>query len=358
MRFDNTYVAVAAGSIAVPGATTDIGSGQAWCPGSSGPSPFVVIEVDSTGTVFATEIGDGSDPTDEFNPSTAGRIPLAVVTRRNHAHESPTPSPGPCPIVFDNTVCTICHSRASTLDLDSGAHVAVTLSADLAANLLGLSVQELTLDSQAVNIVFAGPAAGVAAAPAFRGLVVADIPDLSGTYSILAHTHAAYLNKDGTVALTGNWNPGAFIIGNYDFTARPGTLYVGDANSGWTLEAGGPCLTFDSGLDFLGYVRASNTFTFAIGGVSYLQLETTGLLVDHILELAAGHGVEVDGCLIKDGRAALALGLRTTTGPTDLIVGAVVDGEYLMRVGATIVSGAPGGGGGDDVLALAYAAAL
>jgi len=167
-----------------------------------------------------------------------------------------------------------------------------------------------------------------------------------------------FLKKDGTTPLTGQWNPGAFVIGNYDFTAKPGTLYVGDVNFELYLEAGGPVMIVDSGLDFMGYVRASNTFTFAIGGVSYLQLETTGLLVDHILELAAGHGVEVDGCLIKDGRAALALGLRTTTGPTDLIVGAVVDGEYLMRVGATIVSGAPGGGGGDDVLALAYAAAL
>jgi len=36
--------------------------------------------------------------------------------------------------------------------------------------------------------------------------------------------------------------------------------------------------------------------------------------------------------------------LRTTTGPTDLAVGAIADGEFLKRVGATIVSGAVSGG--------------
>lgn len=38
--------------------------------------------------------------------------------------------------------------------------------------------------------------------------------------------------------------------------------------------------------------------------------------------------------------------ITTTTGPTSLVVGAVADGEFLKRVGATIVGAAPGGGGG------------
>jgi len=70
-----------------------------------------------------------------------------------------------------------------------------------------------------------------------------------------------------------------------------------------------------------------------------------GLVADTVAELTPTAGVTVDGCLIKDGRAALALGLRETSGPTDLVVGAVADGEYLKRVGATIVSGVPAGGG-------------
>jgi hypothetical protein len=63
-----------------------------------------------------------------------------------------------------------------------GGHDAVTLSTDLGNNLLGLSTQQLTLDNQTANYVFAGPATGEAAAPTFRALVSGDIPDLSGTY--------------------------------------------------------------------------------------------------------------------------------------------------------------------------------
>jgi len=57
---------------------------------------------------------------------------------------------------------------------------AVTLSTDLGNNLLGLSTQELTIDNQTANYVFAGPASGSAAAPAFRLLTDDDIPELSG----------------------------------------------------------------------------------------------------------------------------------------------------------------------------------
>jgi hypothetical protein len=39
-----------------------------------------------------------------------------------------------------------------------------------------------------------------------------------------------------------------------------------------------------------------------------------------------------------------ARGLRETTGPTTLALGAVADGEFLRRVGATVVGAAPGAG--------------
>lgn len=69
---------------------------------------------------------------------------------------------------------------------DSELHAAVTLGTD-ADVLLGLSTQQLTLDAQNANIVFAGPASGGAADPTFRALVDDDIPNdititnLSGT---------------------------------------------------------------------------------------------------------------------------------------------------------------------------------
>lgn len=69
---------------------------------------------------------------------------------------------------------------------DSELHNAVTLASD-ADVLLGLSTQQLTLDAQSANVVFAGPASGGAADPTFRALVDDDVPDnititnLSGT---------------------------------------------------------------------------------------------------------------------------------------------------------------------------------
>ena len=41
-----------------------------------------------------------------------------------------------------------------------------------------------------------------------------------------------------------------------------------------------------------------------------------------------------------------ARGVRETAGPTTLTVGAIVDGEFLKRVGSTIVSAEAGGGSG------------
>lgn len=66
----------------------------------------------------------------------------------------------------------------SKLALTNPTHAAVTLDAN-ADTLLSLSTQELGLDTQLANLVFAGAATGGAAVPAFRALVAADIPSLS-----------------------------------------------------------------------------------------------------------------------------------------------------------------------------------
>jgi len=83
------------------------------------------------------------------------------------------------------------------------AHDAVTLSTDLGTNLLGLSTQQLTLDNQNANVIFAGPSTGEAAAPTFRSMVAADVPTLNqnttGTAANLSGTPAL---PNGTTATT------------------------------------------------------------------------------------------------------------------------------------------------------------
>jgi len=71
---------------------------------------------------------------------------------------------------------------AVSWDTPTGAaHDAVSLAAS-ATPILGLSTQELSFDTQTANYVLAGPTTGAAAAPTFRALVAADIPDISATY--------------------------------------------------------------------------------------------------------------------------------------------------------------------------------
>lgn len=88
----------------------------------------------------------------------------------------------------------------------AGGHDAVTLDAN-ADTLLSLSTQELGLDTQVANKIFAGPDSGADAVPTFRALVAADIPDLSGTYmavgSVTQYTDEMAQDAVGGVIGTG-----------------------------------------------------------------------------------------------------------------------------------------------------------
>jgi len=65
-------------------------------------------------------------------------------------------------------------------------HNAVTLNA-AADTLLGLSTQQITLDTQAANTVLAGPATGAAATPTFRAIDPADFPTTGELGVVLAN---------------------------------------------------------------------------------------------------------------------------------------------------------------------------
>jgi len=68
-------------------------------------------------------------------------------------------------------------------------HVELTLAADL-ASILGISAsQELSLDTQAANVIFAGPTTGADADPTFRAMVAADLPA-----SVVETTDANYVD--------------------------------------------------------------------------------------------------------------------------------------------------------------------
>lgn len=112
-------------------------------------------------------------------------------------------------------------SSAPTWATPSGAaHDAVTLSTDLGNNLLGLSTQQLTLDNQNANIVFAGPSTGSAAAPSFRSLVDDDIPD-----TITASNYVAKSLYDAYTILYADTDntPAALTVGSSTIVGRQST---------------------------------------------------------------------------------------------------------------------------------------
>jgi hypothetical protein len=107
---------------------------------------------------------------------------------------------------------------------------AVSLSATLDSNLLSNTAGELGLDTQNANIVFAGPSSGGAAAPSFRSLVSADIPNNAANTT----GTAAGLTNAGTITFTGDviggTTPTYTSGGNLSIamTIQPSSVGLGD----------------------------------------------------------------------------------------------------------------------------------
>jgi len=123
------------------------------------------------------------------------------------------------------------HAQLSGVTSDQH-HNAITLHATLAANLLGLSTQELTLDNQDANLIFAGPNAGGTAAPTFRSLVAADIP----AHDILSAQHGD--------TLAAGVSRGSIIVGNA--TPKWAELTIGAANT--HLESDGADIAWQANI--------------------------------------------------------------------------------------------------------------
>lgn len=141
-----------------PTATPAVGS-IIYVPAAGGGWAELVITVPGTANfqnVVATNTGDTTiaykqhyDDTNPAQVSDSAATPgtSVISARRDHVHLA-----------------------------SAASHAAVTLDAD-AAVLLDLSTQEIGLDTQSANTVFAGPTTGAANEPTFRALVDDDLPD-------------------------------------------------------------------------------------------------------------------------------------------------------------------------------------
>lgn len=172
-------------------------------------------------------------------------------------------------LVGNNMVVT---NTGDTNAGDDGTVTSVALTAPTAVfDVAGSPVTNsgtlaLSFDNQAANTLFAGPSSGGAAAPAFRAMVTADIPDAAVTMAKIAQAGATsgqviswngtawapatvasavnIYNTDGT--LTGNrtLTGGSFNltitgVGAYDVSSSGAQTYTAAGSSAMSFTAGG-----------------------------------------------------------------------------------------------------------------------
>lgn len=158
--------------------------------------------------------------------------------------------------------------------------------------------------------------------------IVEDI-HLKGGYQTVADTTA----RD---AIAANMRKVGMLV----YTIATTELWVlgpGITNGDWTLSVSGVALTATAPADV--------TKAAAAVGVA-----TDAARADHKHDITTAAPTTGIGAANSEGSASTLArsdhshALRTATGPTDLAIGAITDGEFLKRVGAAIVSAAISGG--------------
>jgi len=116
-------------------------------------------------------------------------------------------------------------------------------------------------------------------------------------------------------------------------TAQLWVLYPDLTNSSWAISVSGAAVTSSAPVNV--------TKAAAAVGVA-----TDAARADHKHDITTAAPTTGIGAANSEGSATTLArsdhshALRTTTGPTDLAIGAITDGEFLKRVGATVVSAA------------------
>jgi hypothetical protein len=119
--------------------------------------------------------------------------------------------------------------------------------------------------------------------------------------------------------------------------------------SGADLTAGRECV--------VAFLEPNDVSSAVLVGVVGASVAGAGM-IEHGNVWHAPDFVELAGQLGGTVSSPDVRGLRETSGPTLLALGAVADGEYLRRSGATVVGGTPAAGGGGAGLAITFALVL
>jgi len=172
-------------------------------------------------------------------------------------------------------------------------HAAATLavSADV---LLGLSGQELSLDTQAANTVLAGPVSGAAVAPTFRALGNADLPDplafktAASALGIVSGAVTATQNLHTITSETGTTDDLATITAAADRTLL---LLQATATHTITVKHGAGNISLNGAADFA--LSGDKALLLFWTGAAWADLGAGGgggALADHDHTVGAGDG--------------------------------------------------------------------
>jgi hypothetical protein len=218
---------------------------------------------------------------------------------------------------FDTEVANETSVAANT----SARHAAVTLGTNLGNNLLGLSTQQITLDSQTGNTVFCSPSGGGAGAPAFRSLVVNDIPDLSAVYE----------------AELGNPGVSGYVLTSTDTGIRSwvsqtgGMVYPGAGIAVSTGAAWGTSITDNSttwNAAQPGHVNLTSLAALTYASASFVKMTATGTFALDTNTYVSAGGAYHDG--FSDFVAGEHYDL-SVTGTTQYIH--LAAGGFIVRLG-------------------------
>lgn len=153
-------------------------------------------------------------------------------------------------------------------------------SATSIVQIAGAAVASTVTDTRAANVVFAGPSNGANAAPTFRALVAADLPDLSSTYLTVSTASSTYLTQSSA---SSTYLTQSNAASTYLTQSSASSTYLTQSSASSTYAPlASPALT------------GTPTAPTASAGTNSTQIATTAYVSSAISALVNGAGAALD----------------------------------------------------------------